>query len=54
MVCDIGPADDGLNDVRGVAARFEGAGCDGGEVCGRPGGGFGALDYDGVAGEDGG
>jgi hypothetical protein len=50
---DVGPADDGLDDVGRVTAGFERAGCDGGEVRGGPGGGFGALDYDGVAGEDG-
>jgi len=54
VVCDLWPADDGLDDIGGVTAGFEGTGCDGGEVCGGPGGGFRALDYDGVAGEDGG
>jgi len=54
VVGDIGPADDGLDDVGRVSAGDEGAGSDGGEVGGRPGGGFRAFDYDSVAGEDGG
>jgi hypothetical protein len=40
--------------MSGVAACFEGFGSDRGEVRRGPGGGFRALDYDGVAGEDGG
>jgi hypothetical protein len=51
VVGDGGPADDGLDDVGGVAACYEGRGCDRGEVGAGPGGRFGALDYDGVAGE---
>jgi hypothetical protein len=54
VVGDVGPADDGLDDVWRVAASLEGARCNGGEVGGGPGGGFGTFDYDGVAGEDGG
>lgn len=51
---DVGPADDGLYDAGGVAAGNEGGGSDRCEVCGGPGGGFGAFNYDGIASEDGG
>lgn len=54
VVGNIWPADDGLDNVGGVAAYFEGFGCDGGKVVGGPGGGFGTFDDDGIAGEDGG
>jgi hypothetical protein len=48
----MGPADDRLHDIRGMTAGFEGASSDRGEVGGGPCGGFGALDYDGIASED--
>lgn len=54
VLCDVGPAVYGLHDVGGMSAGDEGAGCNGGEVGGRPGGGLGAFYDDGVAGEDGG
>jgi hypothetical protein len=54
VVRDIGPADDRLDDVGGMTTRLEGASRDGGEVGRGPGGGFGALDDNCVACEDGG
>ena len=54
IVGDIRPADDRLHDIGRMTAGFEGASSDRGEVRRGPGGGFRALDNDGVAGEDGG
>jgi hypothetical protein len=54
MVSDVGPANNGLNDVGGMTACFEGASRYGCKVGRRPGRGFGALNDDGVAGKYGG
>lgn len=54
MVGHVRPADDGLHEVGGVAANFEGACSNRREVRRRPGRSFRAFDDDGVAGEDGG
>jgi hypothetical protein len=54
VIGDVRPADNRLNNVRRVTAGFEGTGSDGGKVRRGPSGGFGALDDDGIAGEDGG
>lgn len=54
VVSDVGPANDGLYNVWWVSASFEGARYNGCKVRGRPGCGFGAFDYDGVTGKDGG
>jgi len=52
MLGNIWPAYDGLDGVGGMATGDERGCCDGGEVAAGPGGGFGALDDDGVAGEE--